>query len=114
MLAAIAALPSGSIVLLHACCHNPTGVDLTRDQWRDLIPVIARARLLPFVDMAYQGFGDGIAEDASRCALLADAGVSFFWSPTRSPRASRCTASAVRRLSVVCPTPPGAIACWAS
>jgi aromatic-amino-acid transaminase len=93
MLQAIGALPRGSIVLLHASCHNPTGVDLTREQWRDLIPVIAKRGLMPFVDMAYQGFGDGIAEDAwSVRALAAPAWSS--WSPTPSPRTSRCTASA--------------------
>ncbi len=78
MLAALQALPEQSIVLLHACCHNPTGVDLTRTQWAELIPVIQQRKLLPYVDIAYQGFGDGIEEDAHAIRALADAGISFF------------------------------------
>jgi aromatic-amino-acid transaminase len=57
-------LPARSIVLLHACCHNPTGVDLRPGQWDELIPILAERDLLPYLDLAYQGFGDGIAEDA--------------------------------------------------
>jgi len=64
MLDAISKLPQQSIVLLHACCHNPTGVDLNKDQWRQLIGVLKARELLPFVDMAYQGFGEGLDEDA--------------------------------------------------
>lgn len=64
MLAAIGELPAHSVVLLHACCHNPTGVDLNNDQWLALLDVIQERRLLPFVDMAYQGFGAGLEEDA--------------------------------------------------
>ncbi|MCA8030996.1 amino acid aminotransferase [Burkholderia cepacia] len=54
----------GDVVLLHACCHNPTGVDLTNDQWQRVIETIKAKGLLPLVDMAYQGFGDGLEEDA--------------------------------------------------
>ncbi|CAG2145914.1 amino acid aminotransferase [Cupriavidus numazuensis] len=64
MVDAISKLPKQSIVLLHACCHNPTGVDLNQDQWRQLIGVLKAKELLPFVDMAYQGFGEGLDEDA--------------------------------------------------
>ena len=78
MVAAFKALPARSIVLLHASCHNPTGVDLTQAQWQQLIPVIAERGLIPFVDMAYQGFGDGLAEDAFSIRALASAGVQFF------------------------------------
>jgi len=78
MVAAFKALPARSIVLLHASCHNPTGVDLTQSQWQQLIPVIAERGLIPFVDMAYQGFGDGLAEDAFSIRALASAGVQFF------------------------------------
>ncbi|MDR2991837.1 MAG: aspartate/tyrosine/aromatic aminotransferase [Burkholderiaceae bacterium] len=78
MLAAIRALPRGSIVLLHACCHNPTGVDLSREQWQALIPVLLERGLIPFVDMAYQGFGDGLDEDAWPVRALADAGAQCF------------------------------------
>jgi aromatic-amino-acid transaminase len=102
MLAAIQALPEQSIVLLHACCHNPTGVDLSRAQWAELIPVIRSRRLIPYVDIAYQGFGDGIAEDAFAVRTLAEAGVSFFcassFSKSFSLYGERCGG-----LSVVCP-----------
>ncbi|EYS88686.1 aromatic amino acid aminotransferase [Cupriavidus sp. SK-4] len=64
MLDALRAIPAGSIVLLHACCHNPTGVDLNQDQWRQLIALLKANQLLPFVDMAYQGFGAGLEDDA--------------------------------------------------
>jgi len=103
MLAALKALPEQSIVLLHACCHNPTGVDLSAAQWQELIPVIRQRKLLPYVDIAYQGFGDGITEDAFAIRALADAGVSFFcassFSKSFSLYGERCGG-----LSVVCPT----------
>ncbi len=64
MLATLSALPAKSVVLLHACCHNPTGVDLTHAQWERLVPVLRERQLLPYLDIAYQGYGDGIDEDA--------------------------------------------------
>jgi aromatic-amino-acid transaminase len=70
---ALGRLPAKSVVLLHACCHNPTGVDLTRAQWDRLIPLLAECELLPYLDLAYQGFGDGIAEDAYALRALAAA-----------------------------------------
>ncbi|SAL54967.1 amino acid aminotransferase [Caballeronia humi] len=76
MLAAIDALPAKSIVLLHACCHNPTGVDLDRAQWERLIGVLQARDLLPFVDMAYQGFGAGLDDDAFAVRELARRGVT--------------------------------------
>lgn len=75
---ALRALPPQSIVLLHACCHNPTGVDLTRAQWDQLAPLLAERQLLPYLDLAYQGYGDGIEEDAYAVRLLADQGLTFF------------------------------------
>lgn len=78
MKAAIAALPARSVVLLHACCHNPTGVDLSRAQWEELIPVLKARELLPYLDLAYQGYGDGIEEDAYAARALASAGLTFF------------------------------------
>jgi aromatic-amino-acid transaminase len=78
MLAAIQQLPARSVVLLHACCHNPTGVDLSRAQWEQLIPVLKQRELLPYLDLAYQGYGDGIEEDAFAVRALASAGLSFF------------------------------------
>ncbi|MBN3853000.1 aspartate/tyrosine/aromatic aminotransferase [Paraburkholderia sp. Ac-20340] len=75
MLAAIDALPAKSVVLLHACCHNPTGVDLDDAQWVQLIDVLQKRDLLPFVDMAYQGFGAGLDADAFAVRELGRRGV---------------------------------------
>ena len=103
MLSAIDALPAKSIVLLHACCHNPTGVDLSQDQWKALTAVLKARDLLPFLDIAYQGFGDGIDEDAFALRTLADAGVSFFVANSFSKSFS-LYGERVGGLSVVCPT----------
>jgi aromatic-amino-acid transaminase len=78
MMAKLRTLPAGSVVLLHACCHNPTGVDLTPRQWEELIPVLRERGILPYLDLAYQGYGDGIAEDAHAVRALADAGLTYF------------------------------------
>ncbi len=64
MLTAMDTLPAGSVVLLHACCHNPTGVDLSNEQWEQVIQVVNARSLVPFLDIAYQGFGDGLEQDA--------------------------------------------------
>ena len=102
LLERLASLPRRSVVLMHACCHNPTGVDLTPDQWRALVPVIRERELLPFLDLAYQGYGDGIEEDAFAPRLLADEGLAFLiansFSKSMSLYGERCGA-----LSVVCP-----------
>jgi aromatic-amino-acid transaminase len=74
---ALRALPPQSIVLLHACCHNPTGVDLSREQWQALLPILTERRLLPYLDLAYQGYGDGIEADAYAVRLMAERGLSF-------------------------------------
>jgi aromatic-amino-acid transaminase len=74
MLADLKAMPRGSIVLLHACCHNPTGADLTSAQWDEVIAAVTGGGLVPFLDMAYQGFGAGIAEDGAVVRRFADAG----------------------------------------
>ena len=78
MLASLQSMPAGSIVLLHACCHNPTGADLTDQQWAQVIQVVAQRSLVPFLDMAYQGFGDGITEDGKVVGLFAAAGGPLF------------------------------------
>ncbi|MBB3342658.1 amino acid aminotransferase [Luteimonas sp. RC10] len=78
MLADLRKLEPGTVVLLHACCHNPTGADLTADQWRQVIEVLAERGLFPFVDMAYQGFDQGIAQDAAAVRLLAASGIAEF------------------------------------
>ena len=78
MLGALKAMPAGSIVLLHACCHNPTGVDLTTEQWTGVIETIGARGLVPFLDIAYQGFGDGIDADGSAVRRFAQAGMPLF------------------------------------
>ncbi len=102
MLAKIATLPERSIVLLHPCCHNPTGVDLSRAQWAQLFPLLLKKNLIPFFDMAYQGFGDSLDEDAWVVRTFADAGGNFFLANSFSKNLSlygeRCGG-----LSVVCP-----------
>jgi aromatic-amino-acid transaminase len=96
------ALPPSSVVLLHAGCHNPTGVDLTRAQWDALVPLLAERRLIPFLDLAYQGFGDGIDDDAYPLRALASAGSSFFVANSFSKSMS-VYGERVGALSVVCP-----------
>lgn len=78
------ALPSGSIVVLHACCHNPTGVDLSPADWNNVLDVVKAKGHVPFLDMAYQGFGDGIDEDAAAVRLFAESGLTFFVSSSFS------------------------------
>ena len=68
-------LPARSIVLLHPCCHNPTGADLTNDQWDGVVEVLKARELIPFLDIAYQGFGAGMEEDAYAIRAIADAGL---------------------------------------
>ena len=101
MCEALRTLPAQSIVLLHACCHNPTGVDLTRAQWDELAPLLAERQLLPYLDLAYQGYGDGIDEDAYAVRLMADQGLTFIvansFSKSMSVYGERAGA-----LSVVC------------
>ncbi|NVD98652.1 MULTISPECIES: amino acid aminotransferase [unclassified Massilia] len=75
MLAALKAMPRGSVVVLHACCHNPTGADLSQSQWDEVIAAVVAGGLIPFLDMAYQGFGAGIAEDGAVVRRFAATGV---------------------------------------
>ena len=75
MISSIKALPSGSVVLLHACCHNPTGVDPTKEQWKKIADLFKNSKLIPFIDFAYQGFGDGPDEDAYAVRVFAEAGI---------------------------------------
>ncbi|QKV65342.1 aspartate/tyrosine/aromatic aminotransferase [Pseudomonas sp. 43A] len=84
MLEDLNALPNGSIVILHACCHNPTGVDLTPADWNNVLEVVKAKGHVPFLDMAYQGFGDGIDEDAAAVRLFAESGLTFFVSSSFS------------------------------
>lgn len=73
MIQALSSAPAGDLVLLHGCCHNPTGADLTRDQWDDLARLCLDRGLVPFIDFAYQGFGEGLDDDAYGARVMADA-----------------------------------------
>ena len=84
MMAKLGSLPSGSIVVLHACCHNPTGADLTESQWREVVDLAGTRGLVPFIDMAYQGFADDIEADAAAVRLFAASGLSFLVSSSFS------------------------------
>lgn len=78
MLEDLGRLEPGTVVLLHACCHNPTGVDLDAEQWAQVIALLKDRNLLPFVDMAYQGFDKGTEADATAVRLLAESGIQAF------------------------------------
>ncbi len=101
LLATLNTLPEQSVVLLHPCCHNPTGVDLSREQWAQIIPVLKARKLIPFLDMAYQGFGDGLEDDCFAVRDVVAAGLSAFvcnsFSKNLSWYGERCGG-----LSVVC------------
>jgi aromatic-amino-acid transaminase len=84
MKADLAAMPAKSIVVLHACCHNPTGADLTVAQWKEVVAAIKEKNLVAFIDMAYQGFADGIKQDAAALDLFAASGLQFFVSSSFS------------------------------
>jgi len=104
MLDALRAAPAGTIVVLHACCHNPTGYDLSAPQWAQVIHAVKARGLVPFLDMAYQGFGDGLAEDGAVVGQFLDAGVDFFVSTSFSKSFS-LYGERVGALSVVCASP---------
>ena len=78
MLASLQAMKPGTIVVLHACCHNPTGADLSHAQWTQVIEAVTQRGLIPFLDMAYQGFGDGIEADGKVVRRFTDAGGPLF------------------------------------
>ena len=101
MLAALDAAPGGTIVVLHACCHNPTGYDITPAQWNQVIAAIKAKQLTPFLDMAYQGFGHGIVEDGAVIGKFVAAGLSFFVSTSFSKSFS-LYGERVGALSVLC------------
>lgn len=101
MLAALNAAAEGTIVVLHACCHNPTGYDITAAQWDQVIAAVKARKLTPFLDMAYQGFGHGIAEDGAVIGKFVAAGLSFFVSTSFSKSFS-LYGERVGALSVLC------------
>jgi aromatic-amino-acid transaminase len=81
---ALNALPAGAIVVLHVCCHNPTGVDLSPENWSEVLAIVQRRGLIPFLDLAYQGFGDGLDPDALAARLFAGAMTPVFLSTSFS------------------------------
>ena len=84
MCQALEALPAGTLVVLHSCCHNPTGVDLSQEQWRKVLAIVQARALLPFLDLAYQGFAEGIDADAYAPRLFAAAMSPIFLSSSFS------------------------------
>ena len=101
MLAALQAAPAGTVVVLHACCHNPTGYDIDGAQWDQVVAAIKAKQLVAFLDMAYQGFGDGIAEDGAVIGKFVAAGLDFFVSTSFSKSFS-LYGERVGALSVAC------------
>jgi len=103
MLADLSAANGGTIVVLHACCHNPTGYDMTPAQWDQVVSLCKSRALVPFLDMAYQGFGYGLAEDGAVVQKFVAAGMSFFVSTSFSKSFS-LYGERVGALSVLCDT----------
>ncbi len=101
MLAALNAAAPGTIVVLHACCHNPTGYDITPEQWSQVVAAVKARGLVAFLDMAYQGFGEGIAEDGAVIGQFVESGVDFFVATSFSKSFS-LYGERVGALSVVC------------
>ncbi|MEY3445901.1 MAG: hypothetical protein RIR45_656, partial [Pseudomonadota bacterium] len=101
MLADLNAAAPGTVVVLHACCHNPTGYDITPAQWDQVVAVVKAKNLTAFLDMAYQGFGHGIAEDGAVIAKFVAAGLSFLVSTSFSKSFS-LYGERVGALSVLC------------
>jgi aromatic-amino-acid transaminase len=101
MKAALQAADAGTVVVLHACCHNPTGYDLTPAQWDEVVALVRSRGLVPFLDMAYQGFGAGLAEDGAAVAKFIASGMDFFVSTSFSKSFS-LYGERVGALSVVC------------
>lgn len=101
MLSALNAAPAGTVIVLHACCHNPTGYDLTPAQWAQVVETVKAKQLVAFLDMAYQGFGEGIAEDGAVIQQFLAAGLDFFVSTSFSKSFS-LYGERVGALSVVC------------
>ena len=101
MLASLNAAPAGTVVVLHACCHNPTGYDITPAQWDQVVEVVKTKNLTAFLDMAYQGFGHGIQEDGAVILKFVAAGLNFLVSTSFSKSFS-LYGERVGALSVVC------------
>jgi len=104
MLADLGRLQPGTTVLLHACCHNPTGADLTVEQWKQVAALLKERQLFPFVDMAYQGFDKGIREDAAAIGILVEAGIDSFVVASSYSKSFSLYGERVGALSVVAAT----------
>ena len=102
MLAYFHSLPAHSVIILHPCCHNPTGVDLSPEQWDTVLSVMQQRQLIPFMDIAYQGFGENLAEDAYAIRQAVQMGLTLFVSNSFSKNLS-LYGERVGGLSVVCP-----------
>ena len=101
MLTALNLAAEGTVVVLHACCHNPTGYDITPEQWDQVIAAVKARKLVPFLDMAYQGFGYGIDEDGAVIGKFVASGQNFFVSTSFSKSFS-LYGERVGALSVLC------------
>jgi aromatic-amino-acid transaminase len=101
MLAALDGAAPGTIVVLHACCHNPTGYDITPAQWAKVVATVRARKLVPFLDMAYQGFGEGIQQDGAVVGMFVAAGLDFFVATSFSKSFS-LYGERVGALSIVC------------
>lgn len=108
MLDMLSTLPEGAVVLLHPCCHNPTGTDLSPAQWQMVIDVVQQRRLLPFFDIAYQGFGDGLDEDCFALRAMLKTDVDFLVSNSFSKNVA-LYGQRLGGLSVRCATAEAAV-----
>ncbi len=103
MLADLGKLQPGTVVLLHACCHNPTGADLTVVQWKQVAELLKDRQLFPFIDMAYQGFDKGISEDGAAVRIIAEAGIDSFVVANSYSKSFSLYGERIGALSVVAP-----------
>ncbi len=103
MLADLGKLQPGTVVLLHACCHNPTGADLTVAQWKQVAELLKDRQLFPFIDMAYQGFDKGISEDGAAVGIIAEAGIDSFVVANSYSKSFSLYGERIGALSVVAP-----------
>ncbi len=104
MLADLNTLLPGTVVLLHACCHNPTGADLTVAQWKEVAALMKERQLFPFIDMAYQGFDKGIEQDGAAVRIVAEAGIDSFIVANSYSKSFSLYGERVGALSVVAPS----------
>jgi len=103
LLATLKKVSTGDIVLLHVCCHNPTGVDLSVDQWNEVVALATESGWIPFLDFAYQGFGEGLKKDRQAVELFAAAGIDFFVASSFSKNFGLYCERA-GALTIACPT----------